>query len=340
MKVIFSQTLPFFLAHGGTQTFTERLMDELCGLGVEVEPERWWDEEQRGDILHFINRPAASVNVHLAKQKGYATIMTEFLDQPSSRPGLHLFAQHIMVKLGRAFAAGLTGRLAWDAYRELDAMVYAAPHEWETAKYLFNAEPSRGHVIPHGLDEAALDQLGKPDRENDYLVSVATIAPRKNTNLLARAARSARVPILFLGKAYCETDRYFNEFKGLIDDQYVRYQGFVSDEEKCEYLRKARGFALLSQFESGCIAVYEAAAAGLPLFLPDLPWARHGYPAGANIKFVPLRKPDVVGRALSTFYDSAHRSATKTFAVLSWRDVAHRYLDIYKRILSSAPANA
>src|SRR5207253_8514081 len=45
---------PFFLAHGGTQTLIESLMSEIARLGVEVEPARWWDDRQRGDILHFI----------------------------------------------------------------------------------------------------------------------------------------------------------------------------------------------------------------------------------------------------------------------------------------------
>ena len=62
MKVLFSNSLPFFLAHGGTQTLLESLMRELANLGVEVEPERWWDESQTGDILHYMNRPV-SLNV-------------------------------------------------------------------------------------------------------------------------------------------------------------------------------------------------------------------------------------------------------------------------------------
>lgn len=57
MKVIFSHAVPFFLAHGGMQTLTEALMGEMSRLGVEVEPERWWDSNQRGDILHYMGRP-------------------------------------------------------------------------------------------------------------------------------------------------------------------------------------------------------------------------------------------------------------------------------------------
>lgn len=69
MKVLFSNSLPFFLAHGGSQTLIESLMKALAGLGVEVEPERWWDENQTGDILHYMNRPPL-FNVRAAHATG------------------------------------------------------------------------------------------------------------------------------------------------------------------------------------------------------------------------------------------------------------------------------
>src|ERR1700722_11224464 len=101
MKVLFSNNLPFFLAHGGTQTLLEALMRELAGLGVEVEPERWWDETQTGDILHYMNRPPIN-NVQLARQKGFKIVMTENLDQTASRTPTQLFVQRAMIKAARA----------------------------------------------------------------------------------------------------------------------------------------------------------------------------------------------------------------------------------------------
>jgi glycosyltransferase involved in cell wall biosynthesis len=332
MKVLFSQSLPFFLAHGGTQTFVESLLRELPALTVEIEPVRWWDETQQGDIIHFVGRPSFD-HVRLAQQKGFKVVMTEFLDQPASRHRLTLFAQRLCIQFARNALTEFTGRLAWDAYRQLDAMIYAVPHEWETAKYLFNANPARGFVIPHGIEPAALAALRQPADEADYLISIATIAPRKNTHLLAAAAKLAQVPVLFVGKPYADDDPYFEQFMSTVDNQYVRYAGFVSNEEKYGYLRRARGFALLSQFESGCIAVYEAAAAGLPLFLSDLPWAAKAYVNAKNSRFVTPRAREHVAKELADFYGSAHRLPETTFPLLSWREVAERYRAIYEKIL-------
>jgi glycosyltransferase involved in cell wall biosynthesis len=151
---------------------------------------------------------------------------------------------------------------------------------------------------------------------------------------LAEAARRARVPVVFLGKPYSPDNDYFLRFKGLVDGQYVRYPGFVTEAEKYRYLIGARGFALLSQFESGCIAVYEAAAAGLPLFLSDLPWAAKSYPQAKNLQLVKLRSAKKIAAELGRFYQSAHRRPEPTFPVLSWPEVAKEYLRLYEKVLA------
>jgi len=333
MKVLFSSSPPFFLAHGGAQTLVEAVMRELAGLGVEVEPERWWDENQKGDVIHYFCRPAPS-NVQLAHQKGFKVVMTELLDQTASRSRAQLLAQRSFTKLARALLPpGMLSRMGWDVYGQLDAMVYAVEHEWEVAQYLFGARPDRGRVIPHGLEEEALRQLALPQHQEDYLISVATIHPRKNTVLLAQAAHRAGTPMVFLGKPYAGHDPYFLEFKKWVDGKIVRYPGFISDHEKWRYLRGARGFALLSQYESGCIAVHEAGAAGLPLLLSDLPWASKVYAKARGVKFVRLRSMTDIAADLGSFYTVAHRQPGTTFPLLTWRQVAEKYADVYRSIL-------
>ena len=333
MKVLFSVNLPFFLAHGGVQTLTEALMRELANLGVEVEPERWWDENQKGDILHYMHRPLM-VHVQSAHQKGFKVVMTENQGQTASRSRPRLFAQRCLTNLARTLLpSAMTYRLGWDVYRELDAMVYVVPHEWQTTQYLFRATPGRGYIVPHGLEPRALSALSLPQAEEDYLVCMATIYSVKNQLLLAQAARLAGTPIVFLGRPYSEDDPYFREFKQLVDGRVVRHPGHVTGDAKERWLRGARGFVLLSQFESGCIAVHEAAAAGLPLLLPDLPWASKVYHEARNTQFVKVNSAEKVAPALRSFYAQAHRQPGTTFPLLSWREVAGRYLDIYRKLL-------
>jgi glycosyltransferase involved in cell wall biosynthesis len=260
--------------------------------------------------------------------------MTENLDQTASRSPAQLLAQRSLTKVARALLPqGLLVRMGWEVYGQLDAMVYVVQHEWETAQYLFGANPDRGRVIPHGLEAETMEQLAEPQAEEDYLISVATIHPRKNAVLLAQAAHRAGTPVVFLGKPYAAEDPYFLEFKKWVDGKIVRYPGFVSVEEKWRYLRGARGFALLSQFESGCIAVYEAAAAGLPMLLSNLPWASKVYGKARGVKFAHLHSVTGVAADLEAFYAGAHRQPGTTFPLLTWRQVAEKYVAVYRSIL-------
>lgn len=335
MKAIFYCANPFFLMHGGTQTLLEALMREIRALGVDVEPARWWDDRQQGDILHFMNRPTRTL-VHAAREKGFKLVMTETIDETASRPPLQLWLRRFVLQCDRAVGAPLSRRVSVEVYKLLDALVYVVELEREVAAYLYGAPRERLHVIPHGLEDDALQELAKPEPEGDYLVCAATIVPRKNNVLLAETAREARVPVVFLGKPFNDTDPYYARFKSLIDGKFVRYPGFVTREEKHRVLRGARGFVLLSQFESGSIALYEAAAAGLPLLLPKLPWATHVFQHARDKEFVSIGSSERLAPSLRRYYEKAHRRPGQTFPVSTWRDVAHQYVRIYEQILGKA----
>jgi glycosyltransferase involved in cell wall biosynthesis len=336
MKIIFSNPMPFALAHGGMQTLIESLMRELAHLGVEVEAERWWDERQAGDILHFFGRPSI-VDVRLAREKGIKVVVTDNIGQTAARRFSRLWLQRWLIGTARlVLPAEFLNRLSWDVFREADALVFVVEHEWETAQFLFGASAERRHIIPHGLEAEALERLGQPQRQEDYLVCMGTIYPVKNSVLLAEAAQLARTPVVFLGKPYSASDPYFLEFQKRVDGKIVRYPGFASGEDKYRWLRGARGFAMLSQYESGCIAVYEAAAAGLPLFLSDLPWANKVYDKVPRASFVRPRSPAAVAPLLKAFYAQAHRQSSATFPVLTWREVARKYLEVYRGLVDGA----
>ena len=84
MKILFNCNLPFVLAHGGHQIQIERTQAALESLGIEVEPLRWWDDQQRGDIIHHFGRMSAG-QITMAHQKGIKVVMAELLTGPGSR---------------------------------------------------------------------------------------------------------------------------------------------------------------------------------------------------------------------------------------------------------------
>jgi glycosyltransferase involved in cell wall biosynthesis len=330
MKILFNHSIPFSLAHGGCQTLIEALMSNLVGYGLEVEPLKWWDEHQRGDIMHFIGRPNESM-VALAKAKNYRLVLTEFLDMTAQRSNVRLAVQGMAIRLAMATCKSALSRMGWNVYSQMDAIVYALAREASVARWLFRIPAERTHIIPHGLEESALDGLRQPALPGNHLLCLGTIDPRKNQVLLAKCARKAQVPIMFAGKPYSEQCPYFRQFLDCVDNKYVFYQAYVSEPEKQCLLKSSKGFVLLSQQESGCIAVYEAAASGLPMLLSDLPWAR-SYEHRGNIVHTALKTAAVCQALEKCARTFARQPGNQIFPVFSWLQIAGRYADLYKAI--------
>ncbi|HXJ73736.1 MAG TPA: hypothetical protein VNM37_12810, partial [Candidatus Dormibacteraeota bacterium] len=85
MKVLFDHTLPFLLGHGGAQIQIEQTKAALESIGVQVEFLRWWDEHQRGDIIHYFGRPWP-LYVKMAREKGIKVVLADFLGSLGARP--------------------------------------------------------------------------------------------------------------------------------------------------------------------------------------------------------------------------------------------------------------
>ena len=332
-KVLFHCNVPFPLAHGGQQVLIYELMSGLQKLGVDVEPLRWWDEHQSGDILHFFS-PVEPFLTQLAKAKKFRLVMYEFNDVTIAKSDMVIsFKRYVVQTLLKAFPS-LAQRTTWPAYHDMDAMVFMNERAETVCKRIYGLSSSRCHVVPLGVRRSflGLDRCNLQPSD-DYLVSMSTIRPHKNTVLLAELAQEAQVPILFIGKPYAQDDPYFLAFRKLVDDRFVRYKGFVPEEEKVEILLRAKGFVLLSQIESFCIAAAEAAAAGCPLLLPRLPWSTCIYGRVATLLDMKASRTEM-SRILKTFYRSSTRRKDPVMPIRTWDHVATDIRRVYEHVMS------
>jgi len=182
-------------------------------------------------------------------------------------------------------------------------------------------------TVPLGLKEAFL-KAGPGSRTGDYLISHGTIAPVKNSVELARLAIEAQVPVLFIGKPFAAGDSYWEQFRQLVDNHYVRYQPHVASEaEMIGCLQKARGFVLNSRFENWSLAAHEAVACGLPLLLPNLPWSRERF--GDQASYFPKEGSAQTVATLRNFYQKSSSLPPPKVRLYSWREVAEILRDAY-----------
>jgi glycosyltransferase involved in cell wall biosynthesis len=332
MKILIDHPLPFILAHGGLQTQIERTKAALEAGGLEVEYLRWWDDSQSGDIIHFFGRPNPS-HIDFAHAKGIKYVMSELLTGQGSRTRRQLQIQggieHI---LGKCIPATFLANFRWDAYKKADAFVVLTEWEAEVTRILFNPDKTKLHVVPNGVEEEFFRNPELAKQPGEELVCTATITERKRVLELAEAAVEAQVPVRILGKPYGEDDPYYRRFFALASESpdFVRYGGGVSNRrELASTYQSARGFVLLSTMESLSLSALEAAAAGCPLLLSDLPWARCTF--GENASYCPVADTRITAQALQSFYERAD-SLSKPALPCRWADVAVQLASIYRSL--------
>ena len=333
MKVLFNCTLPFNLAHGGQQIQVEHTMAALQANGVEVEPLRWWDARQTGDLIHYFGRMSCE-HIRFAHQKGMRVVMAELLTGPGSRTKGQLRIQRMVKTLVKRFApGGLILSFNWESYQLADTIVANTVWEGHLMEYLLDADPQKIVVVPNGIEEVFLKT--PVVERGPWLVCTATIAGRKRVLELARAAVAAMTPLWVIGKPYTEQDSYARQFLALArqNPTIIRYEGGIQDRQKlAEIYRAARGFVLLSTMETLSLSADEAAASGCPLLLSDLPWARFTFREGAS--YVSINADtSATAAALRRFYDAAPQLPLPRLPS-TWFEIGRQLKTIYELTLA------
>jgi glycosyltransferase involved in cell wall biosynthesis len=338
MKVLFDHQLPFALAHGGFQEQLLQTMEALKQAGVETDYIRWWDAEQRGDIIHFAGRPSAAY-INFAHGRDCKVVIAELLTGTGSRSRGALALQRRFTKvLRKILPATFATRMAWDSYHLADACIALTKWEAHLMNYLFDAPKERVHVVPNGVEKIFLSSA--PAARGPWLVCTATITERKRVLELAEAAVRAETPLWIIGRAYTEANAYAQQFFALVKQhpRIIRHEGAVQDRALLARIyREARGFVLLSATESLSLSALEAAACECPLLLSDLPWARSTF--GGHASYCPVAGPRRTAGILRKFYDVAP-SLKPPPRPASWSEVAHQFKAVYERVLAPSPARS
>ena len=336
VKVLFDHPNAFLLAHGGLQTQIEQTKQALESVGVEVEWLRWWDDKQKGDLIHYFGR-AHPGYIRQAQEKEIKVVMSELLTGLGSRKTGARMAQKIIMNLARGFLPKeFTARLSWDAYQLADASIALTSWEKKLMMEMFSAKPGRVHVVPNGVEEVFFSHSISKNQtpKSKYLVCTATITERKRVVELAEAAILAQVPVWVIGDPYSKREPYYKKFVSVVESSkgLVKYEGGISDRAKMATIYKSvSGFVLFSSMESLSLSALEAAAGKCPLLLADLPWARSTFGDGAT--YCRLGPGKQESRALKDFYKSIDK-APRAPVPCRWSEVGAQLKQIYESLLA------
>ena len=334
--MLFDHPNPFLLAHGGFQTQIEQTKRALESVGVEVEWLRWWDDQQKGDLIHYFGR-AHPGYIQQAQGKGIKVVMSELLTGLGSRKTGARMAQKIIMNLARGFLPKeFTARLSWDAYQLADASIALTSWEKKLMIDMFSAKLDRVHVVPNGVENVFFQDsnLKIQNPKSKYLVCTATITERKRVVELAEAAILAQVPVWVIGEPYSEGNPYYKKFVSVAESSkgLVKYEGGISDRAKMATIYKsASGFVLFSSMESLSLSALEAAAGNCPLLLADLPWSRSTFGDGATYCLLGSREQESKG--LKDFYKRIDK-APRAPLPCRWSEVGAQVKQIYESLLA------
>ena len=333
MKILFHHSSPFAFAHGGFQIQIEQTKSALESIGVEVEFLRWWDDQQRGDLVHCFGGASNSF-LGAARAIGKPVVLTTLFTDTCNRSDMHLSLQSWITRsiLALPFGEGIKQQLSWRTFKNCTQNVVGLECERQVLQQVYRVPSDRISVVPLGLSETYL-RAGTAKRSEPHLICTGTITARKSCLDLAEMAHAAKAPILFVGKPYHPTDPYWLRFRELIDDHWVKHQPHVSrEEEMIPLLQSARGFVLMSQYENWCLSAHEAVACGLPLLVQDQKWSRERF--GDQCRYF-----DSIGNTpknveiLKQFHADAPSLTPPAIKLHSWKEVARELLQVYQSVL-------
>ncbi len=308
-------------------------MAALPGVGVVVEPLRWWDENQKGDLIHHFGRMPAEL-IRFAHQKGMKVVMAELLTGAGSQTNTQRWMRRAFRWGAENLApSGFAAFFQWEPYRIADGFIANTAWEKHLMQYKFDAAPEKIFVVPNGVEDGFFQSA--PGQRGQWLVCTATITERKRVLELARAALAAETPVWILGKAYAENEAYAQNFFALAKahPNLIRYEGAISDRAVlADIYRAARGFVLLSTKETRSLSAEEAAACECPLLLSDLPWAHSAFAGG--VQFCPVTDSTVTtATVLKKFYAVAPQLPAPPRPA-TWADVGRQFKSVYEKVLS------
>src|SRR5690349_23146415 len=203
-------------------------------------------------------------------------------------------------------------------------------------------EAPRNTFSPMQREDTA-DVLQRLGIDNDFILSVGTIEPRKNLQTLVRAfARIGRntdhQPLLVIaGGAGWLTDDFDRLVRESDFRERIRLTGYLSDGELRALYSSCKVFVYPSLYEGFGLPPLEAMACGAPVIVSDVPALVESTAGAARV--AAARDPDAWAKAMSDLLnDDNEREALietgrRRVTELSWKRTAIKTMQIYESLL-------
>ncbi len=214
-------------------------------------------------------------------------------------------------------------------------------------------DSSQIRVIPEGVNVAEFSsdakngavQLDRYHLPKRFLFCPAQLWPHKNHLTVLRALkqiefnRKQKIPLVLTGAKYSGASEIFRYIAQESMD-YVSYLGKVPFPDLVAIYRRAAFLVSAGLYESNCLPILEAAAAGVPVIASDIPPNRELAEVLKLNLFSPLDVDDVAQLIYRLWNHAANISADiqhnrEHISQYSWRNAANKYIRFFLEIGNS-----
>jgi len=175
--------------------------------------------------------------------------------------------------------------------------------------------------------------------EDEFLLFVGTIEPRKNLIVLLNAYRELlsatelHPQLVIAGKKGWLTDSLFSSLRELGIEERVLFTGYLSDNDLCALYSSCRVFIYPSKYEGFGLPPLEAMACGAPVIASSIPSIREV--TGETARLVAPAGSDDLAQAIVTLLRDENERQRLSVAGLkraqqfSWNHTAQLMLGVY-----------
>ena len=284
---------------------------------------RPWPHLGEFDVIHC----PTVIAPFLRRPKGPKLVMTIHDLIPLAAPhyhhlGFRVYFRHVLPRLMRIF----------------DAFIADSESTRQDMHRLLGTPCDMVTVVPLAARRMG-PQVEVPREEEDFLLAVGTVEPRKNLvrvlEAFVRMRQGANVPptrLLVAGRVGWERTDLVRLIRSAAPD--VEMLGYVSDDRLHNLVRRAKALVYPSLYEGFGLPVLEAMAAGCPVITSN----RSSLPevGGDAVIYVDPEKVASIAEAMRQIVDDAElRTALaskglKRAAEFSWRRCADQTVEVYQ----------
>jgi len=336
---------PFLPTDQNAGTTPESLPPNLRTAQVKVNllERNWWTV----GLPRYLKRRSLTLfhgtNFDVPLWKGCPTVLTihdlsAFL-YPKTHEAAHVRRSRRRVPL-MARTATLIVTPSESVKREVVEHLHVAPEKIiavpEAARAIFRPLPP----------EQTVETRKRLGVEDEFLLFVGTIEPRKNLIVLLNAYRlllnatTLRPQLVISGKKGWLTDKLFVSVRELGIEERVRFTGYLSDSDLCALYSSCRIFIYPSIYEGFGLPLLEAMACGAPVIASSVPSIIEVVD-GAACLVAPASVDELAQKITALLGDQTERRRLSEAGLerarqFSWEQTARLMLEVYQEACARA----